>query len=151
MISIAASALVGIVLGAGTAQAQPSPEQQVIHLTNKHRAAVGCGALTANPALMSAAKRHADQMARHDHFSHNGVRGEDPGHRISAAGYPAQKWAENIAYAQTTPRAVVAAWMNSPAHRVNMLDCALTDIGVGRSLNSKKQVYWAQDFGTPIG
>ncbi len=39
--------------------------------------------------------------------------------------------AENLSKAAATATAVIDAWMHSPGHRSNLLDPALTQIGVG--------------------
>ena len=53
----------------------------------------------------------------------------------------------------TTAAEVVAGWYNetppNDGHRRNILNCALTEIGVGYANNSASQygTYWTQDFG----
>jgi uncharacterized protein YkwD len=37
------------------------------------------------------------------------------------------------------------AWMHSPEHKANILDCRFRDIGVGYDLDGG---YWVQDFGS---
>jgi uncharacterized protein YkwD len=41
------------------------------------------------------------------------------------------------------------AWMNSPGHRANILNCGLKNIGVGLAYNTKHTPYWTQDFASP--
>jgi uncharacterized protein YkwD len=48
-----------------------------------------------------------------------------------AACTPATTAAENLSRAAASPAAVIDAWMGSPGHRPNLLDPALTEIGVG--------------------
>ena len=45
----------------------------------------------------------------------------------------------------------MAAWMASQGHRENILDCRLTELGVGlyRSPSSTYGVYWSPAFGPP--
>ena len=57
---------------------------------------------------------------------------------------------ENIAAGQPTVTAVMDAWMASPGHKANILNCAYTDIGVGYAVNSSGTPYWTQDFGKPF-
>jgi len=124
---------------------------QVLQLTNVQRVQNGCGPLAASSQLADAADAHTGEMARYRYFSHTGRAGEDPSARISAAGYRWQRWAENIAAGQRTPEAVVDAWMHSPVHKANILDCRLTELGVGYTVDSARKAYWTQDFGTPRG
>lgn len=123
---------------------------QVVTLTNAERAKVGCGALTVNAILTSAAQAHSADMAAHNFFDHNSQDGRSPFDRITAAGYRFSTAAENIAAGQRTPQAVMTGWMNSPGHKANILNCALHEIGVGYATSSSSTygVYWTQDFGT---
>jgi uncharacterized protein YkwD len=146
--AIAGAAVLALSVGTGTAHADPSYERQVIALANEHRAAGGCGALVENADLVEAARGHSNHMAATNHMSHYGANGSDVGDRIAQAGYPATRWAENVAYGQPTPREVVDSWMASPGHRANILDCGLAEIGVGHVVNKEGVPYWTQDFGT---
>jgi uncharacterized protein YkwD len=125
---------------------------RVIALTNAQRAKYKCPALVANAALGKAAQAHSIDMASRDYFSHYTLgTNRSPATRITAAGYKWQMAAENIAAGQRTPDAVVIAWMNSPGHRANILNCKLKQIGVGYAykVTSTYGSYWTQDFGAP--
>jgi uncharacterized protein YkwD len=119
------------------------PAAQVVALTNRERAEAGCRALTVDARLTAAAQRHSEDMAENDFFSHTSRDGRDFVNRIRATGYPSPG-AENIAYGQTSAREVVADWMGSSGHRRNILDCELTEIGVGFD---RRGYYWTQNFG----
>ena len=123
---------------------------QVIALTNRERAAAGCQALTTDVLLTRIALAHSVDMARNNYFAHNTQDGRSPFDRFDAVGYNYSQAAENIAAGQPSPREVMAAWMASPGHRENILDCGLTQIGVGyaTSTSSTYATYWTQDFGT---
>ncbi|WP_246610365.1 CAP domain-containing protein [Nonomuraea rhizosphaerae] len=124
--------------------AASTSEDQVVTLVNKARASKDCRPLTHDPKLHAAAERHSADMAARDYFSHTSKDGRSPGDRISAAGFaPVSTWGENIAMGQPSAAAVVRAWLNSPGHRANILNCSFTHIGVGRST---KGPYWTQDF-----
>ena len=146
--AVAVSALVGLGVAASPAHAGPSYEQQVITLINQQRAANGCGGLAENANLDKAAAAHTQEMASTDNMSHDGANGSTVGDRLSQAGYPATKWAENIAYGQRTPQEVVDAWMASEGHRANIVNCELAETGVGYALNKDGVPYWTQDFGS---
>jgi uncharacterized protein YkwD len=124
---------------------------QVVTLTNAERAKAGCGPLTVNATLTSVAQAHSQDMATNNYFEHNSQDGRTPFDRMTAAGYRYSTAAENIAAGQRTPQDVMTAWMNSPGHRANILNCALRQIGVGYATDSSSRygVYWTQDFGTP--
>ena len=78
--------------------------------------------------------------------------------RITASGYAWRIVAENIASAISSPEQVVDNWFNetplNDAHRANILNCALCEVGVGcytiwePSWHSDHP-YWTEDFGTP--
>ena len=132
-----------------------SPEAEVVVLTNQERAKAGCPALTASLQLAGAAEGHSADMAINDYFSHYGLDGRSPWDRIQETGYTYSLAAENIAAGYSTPAAVVQGWMNSHGHRANILNCSLTEIGVGYVYlaNDTGSVnyhhYWTQLFATP--
>jgi uncharacterized protein YkwD len=128
---------------AAAAPADPSGEEQVLALVNEQRAAVGCEALTADPALATLARAHSADMRDRDFFDHVNPDGLDPFQRGSRAGVVVH--AENIAYGQPDPAAVMDAWMKSPGHRANILDCDLTRLGVGVA-EGPGGPWWTQDF-----
>ncbi|GAA3123627.1 hypothetical protein GCM10010466_13130 [Planomonospora alba] len=128
--------------GVGTAE-----ENEVVRLTNAQRQRGGCRALTHDPYLRKAAYGHSRDMAVNNYFSHTSKDGRTVIDRIRAAGFTgARRWAENIAWGQQTPSAVVNAWMNSSGHRANIMNCAYTHIGVGMAKNSSGRPYWTQNF-----
>jgi uncharacterized protein YkwD len=128
---------------AAAESADPSAEGQVLALVNAQRAAAGCGALTADPGLAALARAHSADMRDRHFFDHVNPDGLDPFQRAAKAGIVAH--AENIAYGQPDPAAVMDAWMNSPGHRANILDCDLTRLGVGVAEGAGGP-WWTQDF-----
>jgi uncharacterized protein YkwD len=146
---------------AATATPRSDFVSRVIARTNFYRVANGCPALTTNAILMGTAQGHSQEMALRDYVAHTSADGTSPWDRIKAAGYPYRLVAENIAWGATAPEQVVDAWFfESPpndAHRKNILNCALREIGVGYySLandlgNVTAHTYWTQDFGTRVG
>jgi uncharacterized protein YkwD len=126
------------------APADPSVEGQVLALVNAERAAAGCGALSADSGLASVARAHSADMRDRDFFDHVNLDGLDPFDRAERAGVSAR--AENIAYGQPDPAAVMDAWMNSAGHRANILNCGLTRLGVGVAEGAGGP-WWTQLFG----
>ena len=53
--------------------------------------------------------------------------------------------AENVAFGQSVDD-VVDAWLASPGHRANILNPALTHIGIGFAVGSDGRTYFTQDF-----
>ena len=135
--------------GGSGVPASGSSTDQVVSLTNAERAAAGCPALTVDGKLTAVAQAHSADMAARGYFDHSDREGHTPFDRMTAAGYVYRAAAENIAAGQRTPADVLEAWMNSPGHRANILNCALTQIGVGYATGGSYGSYWTQDFGTP--
>ncbi|MDR6316650.1 CAP domain-containing protein [Actinoplanes couchii] len=124
-------------------------QQQVLALVNHNRQRAGCEPLTLDMRLIRAANRHAADMARREYFDHETPGGRSAGERVAGAGYSWSKYSENIAKGQDSPFQVVRAWMDSPGHRRNILDCSLDEMGVGLAVSSDRTPYWVQDFATP--
>ncbi|MGW6270026.1 sigma-70 family RNA polymerase sigma factor [Streptomyces sp. NPDC055060] len=119
---------------------------EVTRLANAERAKSGCGPLTLNSKLGNAAQAHSDDMAERDFFDHTNPDGEDPGDRVTAAGYKWSTYGENIAAGQRSPAAVMDSWMNSSGHRANILNCSFKEIGIGYRRGSGGP-WWTQNFG----
>jgi uncharacterized protein YkwD len=123
-------------------------EASVINLTNAQRLANGCGAMHTDNRLTAAALAHSADMVTHNYFDHTGSDGSDFVAREVTAGYARNNAAaENIAWGYPTAQAVVAAWMASPGHRANILNCANVAVGVGLAKKADGTSYWTQDFG----
>ncbi|QCX81789.1 RNA polymerase sigma factor RpoE [Streptomyces sp. YIM 121038] len=130
--------------------APPAPSgsnaQQVLSLVNAERAKAGCGPLTHNSKLATAAQRHSADMRSRNYFDHTSPDGTDPGQRITAAGYKWSTYGENIARGQQTAASVMDAWMNSEGHRANILNCAFKELGTGVE-EGEGGPWWTQNFG----
>ncbi|HYN96590.1 MAG TPA: CAP domain-containing protein, partial [Pilimelia sp.] len=137
-------------------RAKPSPtkarsatvarEDQVTTLVNKARVAAGCRAVRTDERLRTAARGHSKDMARRNYFAHDSLDGRSPWDRAKAAGY-AQPIGENIAKGQRTPADVMQAWLNSPGHRRNILNCDARATGVGLVYDGSTPI-WTQMFGS---
>ncbi|TQK51071.1 uncharacterized protein YkwD [Streptomyces sp. SLBN-118] len=121
-------------------------EAQVLSLVNKERAAAGCSPLTSNAKLTKAADDYSDVMADSGVMSHTGPDGSTMAGRVEAAGYAWSTLGENIAQGQSDAAAVMDAWMNSPGHRANILNCSFKEIGIGVHFGDGGP-WWTQDFG----
>jgi uncharacterized protein YkwD len=152
----AAVAAVAASLTVGSASAAPSDavlaeQAQVVDLVNQQRAAAGLAPLAINDQLEVDAQAYAEYMADANFFAHQAPNGTDARSRAEAAGYTTWTFlAENLHAGRKTPDAVVDAWMNSPAHRENILSPDASEIGLGHAFgpNSKYGNYWVLEFGT---
>ncbi|MFF0224623.1 CAP domain-containing protein [Streptomyces sp. NPDC004629] len=125
--------------------ARAAAEAEVLMLVNGERAKAGCDALTANGALARLAEAFSEDMAARDFFDHTDPDGATPWDRATAAGVTGLG-GENIARGQADAAAVMAAWMDSPGHRANILNCDFKTLGVGVHFASGGP-WWTQDFG----
>lgn len=133
--------------------------QRVVDLTNAERAKFGLSPLSVSPQLVAAATIHANNMVRlssvyglNGAMSHTLMGNTTPTvtSRANTVGYDYAAFGENIAYGYNTPEDVVAAWMNSPGHRANILNSLFTQIGVSWGRTAGGTIYFAQEFGTPL-
>ncbi|MFI5491043.1 CAP domain-containing protein [Actinoplanes sp. NPDC051859] len=148
---IPAAAIIGLITLASPAQAATvSPttlQTQVVTLSNQARVKAGCKALKVNAALLWAARGHSKYMATTGRFSHTGARNSTFTARARAAGYTAAR-SENIAWGYRTAREVVNAWLKSPGHRANLLDCGAKTMAVGVVYAANGAPYYTQEFGS---
>ena len=116
---------------------------QVAKLVNAERAKYGLPALTWDSTVSAAAQVRAQEIV--ENFSHTRPDGSSCFTALQQNGVNYRGAGENIAYGQSSPEAVVAAWMASPGHRANILQEKFTTIGVGYHLNGGTP-YWTQFF-----
>lgn len=118
-------------------------ENEVIRLVNEIRVKNGLKPLTADWELSRVARFKSQDMKDNKYFSHTSPVYGSPFQMIKNFGISYRSAAENIAKWQSTPQAVVNAWMNSSGHRANILNASYTKIGVGYVSDGK---YWTQMF-----
>ncbi|MEU3709471.1 CAP domain-containing protein [Streptomyces catenulae] len=122
-----------------------SAEAQVLSLVNDERAKAGCSPVKADAQLASLATAFSDDMAARGFFDHTDPDGKGPWDRARVAGI-SDLGGENIARGQADAKAVMEAWMNSPGHRANILNCEYRTLGVGIH-RGPGGPWWTQDFG----
>lgn len=132
-----------------TATAINSLENEVIRLTNVERTKRGLPALKSNWELSRCARYKSQDMINKNYFAHQSPTYGSPFDMIESFGIKMASGGENIAMGQRTPQEVVAAWMNSPGHRGNILSTAYTQIGVGVAKSKSGSYYWTQMFIRP--
>jgi uncharacterized protein YkwD len=142
--------LLGMLAVAQPASAALVPWQtlqtDIVYWTNHQRAKVRCAPVRVDNRLVRAGRDHSAWMARTGTFSHVGYSGSTFVTRVRATGYTAP-FSENIAYGYRTGAEVVNAWMRSPGHRANLLNCRAKAVGVGAVYNSRGVAYYTQNFG----
>ncbi|MGD6843213.1 CAP domain-containing protein [Bacillus infantis] len=128
------------------AAAEQSAEEQVVQLVNKERAKYGLKPLKSNWELSRTARYKSQDMINRNYFDHNSPTYGTPFDMMKSFGISYRTAGENIAAGQTTPQAVVTAWMNSEGHRKNILSSSFTEIGVGYAKGGSYGHYWTQMF-----
>ena len=118
-------------------------ENEVVRLVNEIRVKNGLHKLTADWELSRVARYKSQDMKDNKYFSHTSPVYGSPFDMMKSFGITYRSAAENIAKGQSTPQAVVNAWMNSSGHRKNILGSSYTRIGVGYVANGN---YWTQMF-----
>ncbi|WP_434741223.1 CAP domain-containing protein [Micromonospora sp. SH-82] len=121
---------------------------EVLSLVNEERAKAGCDPVRTNSRLTTAAQRHSEDQADHQNMSHTGSDGSSLTQRLERVDYQWSAASENVAINRPSAPAVMDAWMNSTGHRNNILNCAVTELGVGMATNASG-TYWTQVFGAP--
>lgn len=119
------------------ATATTGSERATLCLLNQERRARGLRRLSANSDLRLAGERHARDMVERKYFAHTAPGGTSFVTRIKQTDYIPSRaaWSlgENLAWgsgAASTPRQIVRQWMDSPGHRVNILQRSYRQIGV---------------------
>ncbi|MEI6144135.1 MAG: CAP domain-containing protein [Candidatus Berkelbacteria bacterium] len=119
----------GIITFALANASEITPEN-IINIVNQERAANGLNPVKMNSELQDAAVAKSRDMIYRNYFDHYAF-GETPWMFILRAGYNYSVAGENLAKGFSSSEGVVSAWMNSPAHRANILNPNYQEIGVG--------------------
>lgn len=118
-------------------------ESEVVRLVNIERRKNGLAPLTEDWQLSRVARYKSEDMRDKGYFSHTSPTYGSPFDMMKSFGISYRSAGENIAKGQSSPEAVVKAWMNSSGHRANILNKSFTHIGVGYA---KTGNYWTQMF-----
>lgn len=119
--------------------------EQVLALVNAARAEEGLSPLVLDPAICTAATVRAQEII--GTFSHTRPNGTSCFTVLDESGISYMAAGENIAAGQSTPEAVMTAWMDSPGHRANILSSSFRKLGVGFvESESGYKYYWTQLF-----
>jgi uncharacterized protein YkwD len=137
--------------------AAPAVQARAIScLVNWARAQDRRAPLTARPALRRAAALKGQKVASCGQFSHTPC-GTDVTATVRAAGYRYSTFGENLfagSWGQVTARDVLAAWLQSPLHRANVLHPSFRDLGAAPArapglLGDGDTVVWTATFASP--
>jgi len=121
--------------------------------TNEQRAAENLGELTVNDQLSQAAFLKAQDMFANNYWAHTSPAGVEPWKWLGDAGYNYSVAGENLAKNYPNADATVAAWMNSPTHRENIMNGSYVDVGfavVDGTLDGKATTLVVAYYGAPV-
>jgi uncharacterized protein YkwD len=125
-----------------------SAEQTLFDSANRERAAQGLPQLRWNNSLANAAQQHAQRMAQQNTLSHQLPGEENFKARAIRAGARFSSLAENVAEGPSVA-GIHLQWMNSTAHRENLLDPDLDSIGIGVAQRNG-QLFAVEDFSRAV-
>ncbi len=126
----------------------------IVKYSNIEREKVGLQSLVLQPKLSASALKKANDMLDRQYFEHKSPDGKTAVDLIKEKGYVYQIIGENLALGDFgSDRKLIDAWMNSPAHKANILNPKFTEIGVGLVKgNYQGSTVWlvVQHFGKPL-
>ena len=121
-------------------------QQIALDLVNRDRAAENLPPMVIDTILSEAAQNHANDMLRHNYFSHYSLEGQTPTDRLAAVGgvgyYPAENIvmdedrrfrSPNIQMIENLQR----RWMESPKHRRSLMNPNYARFGYGFAVDPK--------------
>lgn len=124
----------------------------LLSATNDARKAGGEPALALNEKLNDAAQRKVQDMFAKQYWAHNSPDGATPWQWFGEVGYSYSEAGENLAKNFRTSDSVVAAWLQSPTHKANVLKAAYTEVGfavMDGVLDGKKTSIVVALYGVP--
>ncbi len=125
-------------------------EHKAFDLLNEKRIANGLTPLKWNEEMAKIARYHSENMARGNYFSHTEADGSMVNNRADLFGISNWKSiGENIAFNRGFSKPADSAceqWMQSPAHRENILDQRWKEAGIGVAIASDGTYYFTQVF-----
>lgn len=123
---------------------KPAQPEEVLRLTNAEREKAGLSTLKSDPTLTEMAMLRARELE--ESYSHTRPSGESCKTVFGEYDTELRFYGENAAKGQKTPETVVAAWMDSPGHRENLLREQAGYLGVGVWQDENGILHWVQLF-----
>lgn len=147
-------------------------EKNIHNIINIEREKYGLSTLTWNEKLSEIARKHSEDMAKRNYFSHDTPEGNDFLYRYKQDGFKCeiivgnfiQQGGENIflnhiakiTYLSGNPaeyntqkeieESTVTGWMNSPGHRENILTDFWRSEGIGVAIADSGKIYITENF-----
>lgn len=121
-------------------------EYQLFDLTNASRVVHHLPILSWDQHVQVTARDHSSDMAEHNYFDHNDLKGRSPFDRMQQDHITFLLAGENIAYGQLSSIFAHEGLMNSLGHRENILQKNYQYLGVGVAFNQEEQPFYTEDF-----
>jgi hypothetical protein len=141
VLAATAVAVTALAVAAPAAHAT-TEESQFVSLTNSARGNAGLRSYSTASDLVALARRHSQEMAAKHTIYHNSNLAND------VSGW--QAVGENVGMGGSAS-SIHNAFMNSPAHRANILDHDFTQVGIGTAYDDKGVLYVTEVFRKPSG
>ena len=106
-------------------------ERQLFDLTNFYRKSHGLNKVISDYGLSIVARKHSEDMALENYFSHESPVTGSLADRLKEANIEHRKARENIAFNYVDAIEAVHGWLNSSAHRDVLLEKDVTHLGTG--------------------
>jgi len=103
---------------------------EVVSATNRERLAAGLKSLKYSDLLSAAAQKKGANMMEENYWAHNSPSGKSPWVWFNQVGYKYTYAGENLAKDFGSTDRMMAAWMNSPTHKANIVNDKYQEIGV---------------------
>lgn len=119
---------------------------------NNYRRSKGLKPLKLDAELTTAARAHAQDLAKWDRISHYGSDGSNPWDRVKRAGYNAKLAAENVGTGQASFNEVLKGWQDSPGHNKNLLQAEAQNMGIALVHDPKTEfkTFWTLVIGSRL-
>jgi len=125
-------------------------ESSIIEKLNQIRKSLGLNALKRSSKLRQVATLKFRDLIRGEYFAHTSTDGKNPWYWYKLAGYKYSFAGENLAMNFKNADEVLNAWMESPAHRENLLLPDYEEVAVVVGKNKHGKLLAVEEFGTPI-
>jgi uncharacterized protein YkwD len=123
-------------------------DRLLLDATNRERSAAGVPPLKWDEALATAARQHAQVMASQNLLLHQCLDEPPLDQRAAKAGAKFSMIAENIAVGPN-PETIHNSWMHSSGHRKNILNAAVSSVGIA-TMRGSGGLFAVQDFSRPV-
>lgn len=121
-------------------------EYLLFELTNSARIQRDLPLLQWDEQTKLTARKHSEDMADNQYFSHTNLAGQSPFDRMKEDGIAFYVAGENLAYGQYSSIFAHEGLMNSIGHRENIVKPEFGFLGIGAAFNAGNQPYYTANF-----